>query len=75
MAQPLTNDVTMYHAALALNSVCLLVRMLLTGGEVRLGLEARILWRQHPTCAGRLAVITAAALHHNKTNAGGCEMC
>ena len=61
----------------------LLVRRLLTGDEVRLGQEARILWHQHTKRAWQLAVITAAPLHKfvlltatdgRKMNAGSCEL-
>ena len=69
---------------ICVNSIHLLVRMLLSGDEVRLGQEARVLWHQHTKRAWRLAVITAAALHkgvlmtaigHRKSNAGSCELC
>ena len=61
----------------------LLVRRLLTGDEVRLGQEARILWHQHTKHAWRLAVITAAPLYKivlltaiddRKMSAGSCEV-
>ncbi len=57
--------------------------MLLAGGEVRLGQEARVLWHHHTKHAWRLAVITAAALHkvvlltaigYRKMNAGSREL-
>ena len=66
------------------SNIHLLVRMLLTGGEVRLEQEARVLWHQHTKRAWRPAVITAAALHksvlltasgHRKRNAGSRERC
>ena len=63
--------------------MCLLVRRLLTGDEVRRGQEARVLWHQHTKGAWRLAVIIAAHIHKfvlltaiddRKMNAGSCEV-